>query len=74
MDRLTPFSEVEKIRILYDVLLNDKQHTEVLRSDLVGEGVNNTTVEKITQITRSSIIESKLLESVVYTSTLDYAK
>lgn len=74
LDGLIPFSEVDKIRVLYDALLNDKKRTAGLRSDLGGEGGNNTTVEKITQIMRPSMIEPKLLENVAYTSALDYAK
>ena len=37
LDSLIPFSEVEKIRILYVALLNDKQRTVGLRSDLGGK-------------------------------------
>jgi len=74
LDRLIPFSEVEKIRVLYNALLNDRQRTVGLRSDLSGDGENKNTVEKITQIMCPNMIESKLLESSVYKAALNYAK
>ena len=74
LDCLIRFSEVERIRVLYDVLLNDKQLTAGLRSDLGGKEENNNTVEKITQIMRPSMIEPKLSDSIAYKSALDYAK
>ena len=74
LDDLLPFSEVEKIRILYNELLNDKQRTEGFRSDLGGEGGPNQEVEKITQIMRPSRIEPKLSGSLTYKLVLDHAK
>ena len=57
LDKLIPFSEVEKIRVLYDKLLADKQKTVGLRSDLSGATTRPDAVEKITQIMRPSIVE-----------------
>ncbi|MDY8137027.1 phytanoyl-CoA dioxygenase family protein [Aquimarina sp. 2201CG5-10] len=74
LDALIPFSEVEKIRVLYDELLNDEQRTEGLRSDLSGQSKTQDTVEKITQIMRPSMIEPKLLESIAYKFALNHAK
>ncbi|SNZ00179.1 phytanoyl-CoA dioxygenase family protein [Flagellimonas pacifica] len=74
LDTLIPFSEVEKLRVLYEDLLNDKKRTEGLRSDLGGEEENKNTVEKITQIMRPSLIESKLSESMTYELALNHAK
>ncbi len=72
LDTLISFSEVTKIRVLYDNLLNDKQRTEGLRSDLGGESKNAT--ERITQIMRPSMIEPKLLQSTAYKFALAYSK
>jgi len=74
LDSLIPDAEVESIRVLYNELLNDKQRTLGLRSDLGGEGENKKSVEKITQIMRPSQIEPKLAESIAYKAALTYAK
>lgn len=73
MEELIPLSEVNKLRILYDELLNDKKRTLGLRSDLAGEE-NNQKVEKITQIMRPSMVEPKLLDSLVYEAALSKAR
>ena len=70
-------SEVEKLQLLYNDLLEDKHRTAGLRSDLAGgiEGDNRgETVEKITQIMRPSLIEPMLSESVVYEMALAKAR
>lgn len=74
LQNLIPFSEVENLRILYDEILNNKQRTVGLRSDLGGEGDDKDIVEKITQIMRPSLIEPKLSDSIAYKSALDYAQ
>ncbi|WP_431123871.1 phytanoyl-CoA dioxygenase family protein [Flagellimonas flava] len=72
LDRLIPNSEVENLRGLYDDLLQDKERTLGLRSDLGGgEG---GTVEKITQIMRPSMVEPKLTETISYQLALDHVK
>lgn len=73
LDQLIPISEVEKLTVLYNELLNDKQRTAGLRSDLAG-GESDEKVEKITQIMRPSMIEPKLSESIVYQAALAKAK
>ena len=62
LDRLIPNSEVENLRALYDQLLQDKERTMGLRSDLGGG--EDGTVEKITQIMRPSLVEPKLSETI----------
>ena len=74
LDSLIPFSEVEKIRTLYDALLKDKQRTLGFRSDLGGGSRDNNAVEKITQIMRPSMIDPTFLDSMVYGRASDYAK
>lgn len=72
LDRLIPNSEVENLRILYDDLLQDKERTLGLRSDLGGD--QNGAVEKITQIMWPSMIEPKLAESISYQLALDHVR
>ena len=74
IQELIPVDEVEKIRVLYDRLLNDKQSTSKLRSDLGGDGRTKGGVEKITQIMRPSLVEPKLLESIAYDLGLSIAR
>ncbi len=65
--------EVLKIREIFDILLNDKKRTASFRSDLSGRN-NNETVEKITQIMRPSLLESKLLSSEAYQLASNWVK
>ncbi len=74
LESLIPHGEVGNLKVLYNELLNDKQRTAGLRSDLGGEGAKENKVEKITQIMRPSQIEPRLAESVAYKSALAYAK
>ncbi len=74
LDTLIPYTEVEKIRDLYDWLLNDRKRTQGLRSDLAGNTTDTKNIEKITQIMRPSMVEPKLAESITYTLALDHAK
>ena len=74
LDKLIPFSEVEKIRVLYDKLLADKQKTVGLRSDLSGATTRPDAVEKITQIMRPSMVEPAFAQSIAYQQALEYAK
>ena len=73
VEQLIAFSEVERLREIYDELLRDKQKTAGLRSDLSG-GIESDGVEKITQIMRPSMIESELLQSTVFANALQSAK
>ena len=73
MEQIIPFSEVTKLQVLYNELLNDKKRTRGLRSDLAG-GKTNDEVEKITQIMRPSMIEPQLSASIVYQAALVKAK
>jgi len=61
MEALIPLPEVARLRGIYKELLEDKEKTEGLRSDL-GGGDGGGKVEKITQIMRPSIIKPELLE------------
>lgn len=72
-DDFISLDEVEKVRVLYDQLLNDKKKTIGLRSDLGGDK-DGKMVEKITQIMRPSMIEPKLAENNVYELALASAK
>lgn len=72
LETLINKDEVQQLRILYDGLLSDKKRTEGLRSDL--SGATGGTVEKITQVMRPSLIESKLSKMNVYKQALNYAK
>lgn len=71
---LIPFSEVAYLKGIYDGILNDKQRTLGLRSDLGGQEDDEDKVEKITQIMRPSWVEPKFIERTVYKLALDYAK
>lgn len=79
MEQIIPLSEVTKLQVLYDELLNDKKRTAGLRSDLAGEDTNEKVekvekVEKITQIMRPSMIEPQLSQSIVYQAALAKVK
>lgn len=64
-DRLIPFSEVEKLRLVYDQILSDRTLTKGLRSDL-GGGAFGAMVERITQVMCPSRIKPELLTSNTY--------
>lgn len=74
LEMLLSAIEVEKLKLVYDTLLSDKERTADLRSDLSGEGNEKDKVEKITQIMRPSSIEPDLLKSVAYDKALHWAK
>ncbi len=74
LETLVSVEEVEKLRIAYDALLNDKERTAHLRSDLSGGETKRDTVEKITQIMRPGTIAPELLESIAYRKALSWAK
>lgn len=72
LESLITMGEVEKLRVLYDDLLNDAERTKGLRSDL--SGASDSSVEKITQIMRPSLIEPDLAQTNVFKIALNYAK
>ncbi|WP_339751188.1 phytanoyl-CoA dioxygenase family protein [Algoriphagus aquimarinus] len=75
MERLIPSDEVEKLKILYDDLLNDKKRTAGLRSDLSGnKDSKDPAIERIIQIMRPSLVESKLLDSIAYARATSWVK
>ncbi len=73
MEQLISRAEVERLRVIYDALLRDKQRTAGLRSDL-GGGQIDEPVERITQIMRPSSVEPALLLSPAYDRALDLAR
>ena len=73
LEQLLTFREVQELRSLYVELLQDRQRTAGLRSDLAGGG-NATKVERITQIMRPSRVEARMGAHAAYTKALDYAK
>lgn len=66
--------EVQSLLVVYDALLNDKNKTLGLRSDLAGGVKEVDGVERITQIMRPSTIEPELLNSEAYTLALKNAR
>ncbi len=74
LDRLLPMDEVERLRVWYDGLLQDRERTKGLRSDLGGEKGEKRAVEKITQIMRPSMIEPGMMESPAYKLALNHAR
>lgn len=74
IDQLLDSKEVEELRAIYNILLNDKEKTAHLRSDLAGQNSNSKTTERITQIMRPSLVEPKLLEHIAYKKALLHAK
>lgn len=66
LEQLIAFDEVEKLRLLYNKLLNDKGRTAHLREDLAGGESDKDEVEKITQIMRPSMVEPEFKKSIVY--------
>ena len=73
LEQIITESEVKNLQGLYDSLLEDKNRTAGLRSDLAG-GSSSDSVEKITQIMRPSMIEPKLLDSIIYETALAKAR
>ncbi len=63
-ENLIDDEEVNKLRLIYDSLLNDLVSTAHLRSDLGGQGELGS--EKITQLMRPSSLLPELLESKAY--------
>ncbi|WP_103068003.1 phytanoyl-CoA dioxygenase family protein [Aquimarina sediminis] len=75
IDQLFGAKEAEKLRIIYDQLLDDKDKTAHLRSDLAGTNdAISITTERITQIMRPSMVAPKLLQHIAYTKALHHAK
>lgn len=74
LPNLISMNEVQEIRKIYQELLDDKERTEGLRSDLSGSSGSQDEVEKITQIMVPSRIEPKLLQLPVYKIALNWAK
>ncbi len=72
LEVLITTDEVAQLRVIYDELLSDTKRTEGLRSDL--SGANDGGIEKITQVMRPGLIESKLSNMNVYKEALNYAK
>ena len=67
--------EVAALRTIYDELLQDKENTAHLRSDLAGaDGANDKKVERITQIMRPSSVNPDLLANMAYKIALQWAK
>jgi len=73
VDGLISMEAVEHLRGLYDALLNDRELTQGLRSDL-GGGNGEEKVEKITQIMRPSLVVPQLQQSIAYARALAWAK
>ncbi len=73
IEALISSPEVEHLRGIYKELLEDKEKTEGLRSDL-GGGDGGGKVEKITQIMCPSTIKPELLKSVAFKEALNWAK
>ena len=75
IDQLFDSTEVRELLIIYNSLLNDKEKTAHLRSDLAGlDDTNAKTIERITQIMRPSLVAPKILNHIAYKKTLHYAK
>lgn len=75
IDQLFDSTEVRELLIIYNSLLNDKEKTAHLRSDLAGlDDTNTKPIERITQIMRPSLVEPKILNHIAYKKTLHYAK
>ena len=74
LERLIPNNEVGKLRKIYDGLLGNQELTKGLRSDLGGNDMLNSEVEKITQIMRPSMVEPLLSQNIAYTLALDHVR
>src|SRR5690606_21631523 len=75
IDAMLSLEEVAALRTIYDELLQDKENTAHLRSDLAGaDGANDKKVERITQIMRPSSVNPDLLANMAYKIALQWAK
>ncbi len=74
LDQLISLEEVEQVLKLYNLLLENRDLTKNLRSDLAGENSQTTTVEKITQIMRPSMVLPELAKHPVYEKALVLAQ
>ncbi|WP_082422460.1 phytanoyl-CoA dioxygenase family protein [Aquimarina longa] len=75
IDQLFDTKEVKELQNIYTKLLEDKERTAHLRSDLAGGNNNNSkTTERITQIMRPSSVEPILLQHDSYKKALQHAQ
>lgn len=75
INSLLSMQEVQTLRNIYDQLLQDKEKTIHLRSDLAGsDGEKTKKVERITQIMRPSTVNTDLLHTIAYKKALNWAK
>src|SRR5690606_17531754 len=75
IEALLSSKEVDTLRTIYDELLQDKENTAHLRSDLAGAGAaTDKKVERITQIMRPSSVNPDLLAYMAYKIALQWAK
>lgn len=66
--------ELETLRGIYSDFLHGKYDLDGFRSDLTGDISSDKKVEKITQIMRPSLIDSRLPETTTYSKALDTAR
>ncbi|MBG6132609.1 ectoine hydroxylase-related dioxygenase (phytanoyl-CoA dioxygenase family) [Aquimarina sp. EL_43] len=74
IDQLFDNTEAEKLLEIYNGVLNDKEKTTHLRSDLAGLDETSKAIERITQIMRPSLVIPKILDHIAYKKALHYAK
>mgnify|MGYP000277132101 CR=1 FL=1 len=74
VENLLNKSEVLELASIYTELLSDKEKTAHLRSDLAGAGNTSDKVERITQIMRPSIVDTKLAEHIAYKKAKQWAQ
>lgn len=75
VDQLLDFTEVKELQNIYTNLLEDKEKTMHLRSDLAGTDPNKPkTTERITQIMRPGLVAPELLKHIAYSKALHLAK
>lgn len=74
VDSLLTATEVLELKTIYNDLLNNKEKTSHLRSDLAGARNTSGKVERITQIMRPSSIETKLAEHIAYKKAKKWAQ
>ncbi|PKV51633.1 phytanoyl-CoA dioxygenase PhyH [Aquimarina sp. MAR_2010_214] len=74
IDRLFDSTEAEKLLEIYNSVLNNKEKTTNLRSDLAGMDTTSKAIERITQIMRPSLVVPKILGHIAYKKALHYAK
>ena len=72
LPRLSIRKKVERIKLIYDKILDDLESAAHLRSDLSGKGTVGE--EKITQIMCPSSISTNLKKSKTYKQALKQAK